>query len=324
MILKTPDRHFCGGLIFYQGYYIMKISVIIPAYNCAEYICQTLDCIRLQTFPAHDIEVIVYLDGCTDATADAVAMYARDWPKMNLRAIRAAAKQGPSIARNTAVAAARGEYIHFMDAGDVINTDFYQKLYDAAHRTDADVAVAGFIHERWPGDGIVFDREMVLSLPQDKIDATQVDMHGYSVRYLIRRDFWNHNRFAFPTDMKYCEDMLIMTKMVYYANRIVLVPGAEYVYKYRQNSMLTTKSTRKLQAKFHHRANLDVYVFMGTFDLRMTRKKYKFTAYRLFGLLPVLTARYNTDNNSCWLYLFGLIPFMRVRQMVKAKRPPLK
>ena len=82
----------------------------------------------MQPFPARDIEVIVYLDGCTDATADAVAMYARDWPKMNLRAIRAAANQGMSIGRNTAVAAARGEYIHFMDADDVINTDIYQKL----------------------------------------------------------------------------------------------------------------------------------------------------------------------------------------------------
>ena len=302
----------------------MKISVIIPAYNCAQYIRQALDCVRLQTFPARDIEVIVYLDGCTDATADEVAIYAEQYPKFNLRTIRAETNQGLSVGRNTAVAAARGEYIHFMDADDIINTDFYQCLYDAATRTESDVAVAGFIHERWTGDDIVFDRETVLSLPQDKIDATGVDMHGYCWRYLIRREFWNYNHFAFPTDMKYCEDLLIMTKMIYYANRIVLVPNAIYTYKRRPNSMLTTRSTRGLQSHFYHRARLDTYIFMSTLELRMTCKKYRVWYYRLFGCLPLLTLRYTTDNHNVWLYLFGFIPIIRVRKKIKAQRPPLK
>lgn len=307
-----------------HGAYEMKISVIIPAYNCAKYIRQTLDCVRLQTFPSRDLEVIVYLDGCTDGTDTEISQYAQDYPKFNLRAIRAETNCGVSGARNAAITVARGEYIHFMDADDVINTDFYKNLYDAAKRTDSDVAVAGFIHERWPGNSIVFDHETVLILPQDKIDATGVDMHGYSWRYLIRRDFWNHNRFEFPTDMKYCEDLLIMTKTVYYSNRIVLVPNSIYTYKYRPNSMLTTRSTRKLQAKFYHSARCTVYIFMCTFELRMTCKKYQLVLYRLFGFFPLLKLRYTTDTGGIWVYLFGCIPLCKVRKKIKTSRPLLK
>ena len=302
----------------------MKISVIIPACNCAQYIRQTLDCLRLQTFPSRDTEVIIYLDGCTDGTDTEISQYANQYPKMNLRVIRSEINRGVSMARNAAIAAARGKYIHFMDADDVINTDFYQKMYDAASNADADVAVAGFIHERWPGDSMMYDKALVLSLPQDKIDATRVDMHGYSWRYLIRRDFWNHNRFEFPIDMKYCEDLLIMTKMIYYANRIVLVPGATYVYKYRQNSLLTTRTTRKLQAKFYHYARCDVYIFMCTTELRMTRKKQKLILYHLFGFLPILALRYTTDSNNIWVCLFGFIPFIKMRRKLKLRRPPLQ
>lgn len=46
----------------------MKISVIIPVYNCAAFIAQTLDCIYTQTMAHKDIEIIMYLDAPTDNT----------------------------------------------------------------------------------------------------------------------------------------------------------------------------------------------------------------------------------------------------------------
>ena len=298
---------------FYNGVNIMKISVIIPVYNCARYIRQTLDLIRMQNFDSREIETIIYLDGCTDTTADEVAIYAKQYPKFNLRAIRADVNMGPSNARNAALAIARGEYIHFMDADDVINTDFYKSLYDAATRTDSDVAVSSFFHERWPNDSVIFDQEIVLGMLQDKMDATHVDTAGYSWRYLIRRAFWERNHFAFPTDMKYCEDLLLMNRVVCYSNRLVLVPGAKYLYKFRPNSLLTTHSTRKLQNVYYNRARADVYVFLAQYDLSrgvVTRGR---TYWRLFGFIPVVIARRDKNRTKTWYYLFGIIPFMCVR-----------
>lgn len=208
---------------------------------------------------------------------------------MNTRVIKADCQQGVSNARNSALKYAKGEYIHFYDADDVINTDFYSVLYDSAKKSDSDVAVASYINERYKHDSVIFDREFILSMPQDKIDATMVDKHGFSTRYLIKKAFWEHNRFLFPTDMVYCEDILIMTKVVYYSNRIILVPKATYVYKYRQNSMLTTRNTRKIQNIYYRRAKIDTHMFLCQFEIKSTCDNFYKFKWLLFGFLPVLT-----------------------------------
>lgn len=299
----------------------MKVSVIIPAHNAAQYIRQTLDCIRTQNFSQSDIESIIFLDGCTDTTAEEIRQYTKDFPDMNLRVIEVKCQQGVSNARNSALRYAKGEYIHFYDADDIINTDFYKNLYDAAERTGSDVAVASYINERYIHNSISFEKEIVLSIPQDKIDATKVDKHGFSWRYLIKRSFWEHNKFGFPTDMEYCEDLLIMTKVIYHCNYLVLVPSAEYLYKWRKNSMLTTCSTKKIQNVYFKRARLETYMFLCQFDLKPTCDNvYKKTLF-LFGIFPIYMSLHNEDNFSTIKYkLFGVFPILKLRKREKEKK----
>lgn len=297
----------------------MKISIIIPAYNCEKYICQTLDCIRMQTFPKKDMEVIVFLDGCTDSTPFEVVEYSKKHPDMNIKLLKVDEKQGPSNARNCALQCATGEYVHFFDADDVINQDFYRLLYEAAKKADSDIAVASFSHERFPNDSVIFTDSIVLSVPQDKLNATKVDKHGFSWRYLIKRNFLQKNHFLFPTDMKYCEDMLIMTKCIYYSNNIVLVPKALYVYKYRQNSLLTTHETKREQNTYYKQAKIQVRVFLSQFDLSPTRNYHKRTRYVLFGLIPLILTVDGDECNKSY-YLLGIIPLFSRRTNYKQER----
>ncbi len=90
-----------------------KISVIIPAYNVAPYIGETLDSVFAQTFA--DYEVIVVNDGSPD-TEDLERALARfigrlDYLKQENR--------GASAARNTGLHAAQGELVAFLDADDL-------------------------------------------------------------------------------------------------------------------------------------------------------------------------------------------------------------
>lgn len=89
-----------------------RISILIPAYNAAQTLAQTLASIRAQT--CADWEVVVIDDGSSDDTA-AVAQAQGD---ARVRCIRQA-NGGISVARNRSCDEARGEYLAFIDADDL-------------------------------------------------------------------------------------------------------------------------------------------------------------------------------------------------------------
>jgi glycosyltransferase involved in cell wall biosynthesis len=90
------------------------VSVVIPAYNCAKFLAETLDSVFAQTY--RPIEVIVVDDGSTDHTVEIVRAYpdVRYFYQEN---------QGVSVARNVAIAAAQGEFIAFLDGDDIWKPD---------------------------------------------------------------------------------------------------------------------------------------------------------------------------------------------------------
>jgi glycosyltransferase involved in cell wall biosynthesis len=87
------------------------VSVIIPAYNRAWCLRETVDSVLAQEFG--DFELIVVDDGSADATADLLAVYAD-----RARVLRQT-NLGVSAARNAGIAAARGKLIAFLDSDDI-------------------------------------------------------------------------------------------------------------------------------------------------------------------------------------------------------------
>lgn len=241
----------------------MKISVVIPAYNCEKYIAQTLDCIYRQTMSPKDIEVIVCLDAPTDNTARVVRGWVRTHRAIKIHVIANKTNRGASFSRNIGVRHAKGKFIHFMDADDLINTDFYKSLYNAATGTDADVAVSSYRHQRRPASSVVFDTSVVVTNPQDKIDITRVDQHGMMWRYLVRRDFFVRNKFTFPEDMHICEDWVLANKMVFAANYIAIVPDAVYLYRWRPGSLISLTLKERSANPDGLRANREWVSFCG-------------------------------------------------------------
>lgn len=101
------------------------ISVIMPAYNAAQYIREALDSLSGQSF--QNFEIVLLNDGSKDSTASICTEYAgRDGR------IRFVDKEneGVAITRNRALDMANGEYVIFIDSDDIIYPDSLQKIHD--------------------------------------------------------------------------------------------------------------------------------------------------------------------------------------------------
>jgi glycosyltransferase involved in cell wall biosynthesis len=98
------------------------VSVIIPAYQAAGRIRETLDSVFAQTYP--NLEVVLVNDGSpdTEALEQAIRSYGE-----RLVYIRQE-NQGPSGARNTAIRAARGKYIACLDSDDIYLPEHLARL----------------------------------------------------------------------------------------------------------------------------------------------------------------------------------------------------
>lgn len=105
------------------------VSIIIPCYNQGEYLPQTLDCILNQTLS--DWECIIVDDGSTDNSADIARQYQKSDSRFK---VITQPNSGSATARNVGLSLSTGEYVQFLDADDLLDsnklrlqTDYMQK-----------------------------------------------------------------------------------------------------------------------------------------------------------------------------------------------------
>ncbi|SLM50207.1 putative Glycosyltransferase [Nitrospira japonica] len=104
------------------------VSVVIPAYNCGNYIAETLESVIQQDYPK--LEVLVVDDGSTDHTKEVVASVKSD----RVRYVYQQNSGGPSGPRNTGVQQARGKYVAFLDSDDIMLPGKIQRAVDLLDR----------------------------------------------------------------------------------------------------------------------------------------------------------------------------------------------
>ena len=120
----------------------IKVSVIIPVYNVEQYLEKCLDSVCGQTLK--DIETICVNDCSADNSLAVLKDYAKNDNRVKL--IDFKENKGVSAARNEGIRNAQGEYIGFVDSDDWIDLNFYEKLYNKAIETDADIVKGNLIN----------------------------------------------------------------------------------------------------------------------------------------------------------------------------------
>ena len=108
------------------------VSIVMPAYNAAGTIRESLDSIAKQSFS--DFAIIVVDDKSRDSTISVVEAWRADNPGVELRLIPAPANRGPAAARNLGIADSQGEWLAFLDADDAWLPNRLRTQMDLAER----------------------------------------------------------------------------------------------------------------------------------------------------------------------------------------------
>lgn len=111
-----------------------KLSIIIPVYNAAAYLPQTLDSILNQSLK--DIELICVDDGSTDNSLQILKEYAAKDSRVQILQQQ---NLHAGVARNAGLDVATGEFVHFLDADDYVLDYAYEALYNKVIKYNLDV-----------------------------------------------------------------------------------------------------------------------------------------------------------------------------------------
>lgn len=112
------------------------LSVIIPCYNCQDYIYECLQSICCQIDDS--VEIIIVNDGSTDNSVKEIELFI-DNHKENTIKLITQLNQGVSVARNTGIDASSGMYLAFLDGDDLWDLSFWEKLSPALKQNDLDL-----------------------------------------------------------------------------------------------------------------------------------------------------------------------------------------
>lgn len=230
---------------------LIKVSLIIPAYNAESYLRYSLGSACKQTFNA--LEIIVVNDGSTDKTKDIIDEYAD--ADSRVKAIHLDNNVGLSSARNIGLDVAKGNYIMFLDSDDQVTSDIVQYLYDAAERTRADIAISRFkkvdqladdvepICDQYTSEARLFTGyDASYEFLTSDIDSQNRPFCSRVMFKLYRRELIGELRFKAG---KAHEDEFFTYKLYRKAARIYYSPIQRYFYLLRDDSLSRKKQKEK-------------------------------------------------------------------------------
>ena len=216
------------------------ISVIVPIYNVEAYLPKCLDSLAGQTFP--DVEFILIDDGSTDQCGEIAEDYAAADPRF---CVYQTANHGLSAARNLGIEKARGKWLMFVDPDDYVTPDFLEKPYQAALREEADLVI--FQWSVVGGRGSVAHGKE--SFGSGIVDAETAVRYGasYAWNKLYRRELFGAIRYP---EGRVFEDVATTHKLIFAAERILMLSDVLYYHVHRKDSISHTRSAKNSRDLF--------------------------------------------------------------------------
>ncbi|HCY73339.1 MAG TPA: hypothetical protein DHU75_04305 [Rikenellaceae bacterium] len=206
-----------------------KISVIIPVYNAESYVGRCIESVQAQTYNVW--QMILVDDGSKDKSLEICQKYAGIDNRIH---VIHQENQGPGIARNTGIAAAKGDYVVFIDSDDYIEKDYFEIL--AKHDEDEVFINVQNVDEQ----GNVLQKDFMPSdrtLSKDTILRRQMTgrINWGGVRKALKINVIRDNNVKY-TNHKIGEEALYSFQVLWYAKSVAFIDKPLYNYVQREDS----------------------------------------------------------------------------------------
>lgn len=226
------------------------LSLIVPVYNSQDTIIGTLISIvdKLPKYIDQNlIEIIVVNDGSKDDTEELVKSFIKNNSFFSFKYLYQE-NQGLSVARNSGLDSAIGEYIWFFDGDDILIDDGLPTIFK--HIVKREIDIVSFrnrtIVDGKPTDAFGCDFPVVRDLPLSGIEALE---QGYlpssACCLIVKREVFYHNNIFFYAGITH-QDVELTARLMISASKVVFIEAIPYGYVYMENSISKSKNKNKL------------------------------------------------------------------------------
>lgn len=223
------------------------LSVVVPVYDVEAYLPATLDSLLAQTL--REIEVVVVIDGATDRSGEIARQYAARDPRLIVLEQHNA---GLGAARNVGTAAARGEYLTFADADDLVPPGAYATMMETIRRTGSDMVVGTLKRDNGRRQWAMRLMQVNHRVRRERVTLREAPLmlaDVFAVNKVYRRSFWDAAGLSFPVGIRY-EDQPVLTRAFLASTAFDVIPETVYLWRVREDRSSITQGR-------HHLADLE-------------------------------------------------------------------
>lgn len=234
----------------------MKFSIIIPMYNVQGYIHDCLNSIFEQEF--ENYELILVDDGSDDNTLDVARRAIKDANKEPITTIIEKDNSGASATRNAGLKVAKGEFIIFMDADDLMTNYSLNAMNEATEQQKADLyvfslkkEVDGFICESELSkiDNFHVEEENGVRCLEKYLEKTDYIITWQPWSKVFRKSIIDKKNIEFDTSLFCCNDFNFFMKYILNTQSVFFSNTPTTIYRVdRPGSISITKLERRLQS----------------------------------------------------------------------------
>lgn len=238
----------------------MLFSLIIPCYNVEAFLAECLDSVLSQSFD--DWEAICVNDGSTDGTGVILADYATRDARIR---VLTQPNAGLSVARNAGIAAAKGDFLLFLDSDDVLTSGALAILAKQKEETKAEVltfnAELWFFEEKRFAPHYYSRYKPAIHASGTEYLIAFVRKHGWGPAavcfYCVKRSIFERSELHFQPGLLHEDELFVPEMLLATSGPVVEIPVTLYHYRMRSTSITHTPSCKNAEAMFYIASTLE-------------------------------------------------------------------